>query len=75
MKHWKRKLPKYWALLTFQRRQSQAKEAVQVGNGYIYESKFRAIVPFVVGHNGEARWGFLSWTAVPRWRTFRLGWC
>ena len=33
----------------------QAKEVVQVGNGYICGSKSRPIVPFVVDHKGEAR--------------------
>ncbi|RPB15020.1 hypothetical protein P167DRAFT_571885 [Morchella conica CCBAS932] len=38
--------------------ESQAKEVFQVGDGYIHGSKFRAIVPFVVGHKGEGRWVF-----------------
>ena len=38
--------------------ESQAKEVVQVGRGYIYGEASRGIVPFVVSHNGEARWTF-----------------
>lgn len=38
--------------------ESQDKEVVQVGRGYIYGKTSRGIVPFVVGHNSEARWLF-----------------
>ncbi|RPB15818.1 hypothetical protein P167DRAFT_602907 [Morchella conica CCBAS932] len=37
---------------------ADAKKAVQVGHGYIYGSKFRAIIPLVVSHRDECRWVF-----------------
>ena len=38
--------------------ESQVKEVVKVGRGYIYGKTFRTIIPFVVSRNGEARWMF-----------------
>jgi hypothetical protein len=38
--------------------EADAKEVVQVGNGYIYGRKFSAIIPFVVSHGDESRWVF-----------------
>ena len=36
----------------------QAGEVAQVSNGIIYGTKYRPIDPFVVCHDGEARWIF-----------------
>jgi hypothetical protein len=55
--------------------ESQAKEVVEVGHGYIYGSKFRPVVPFVVGHKGEVVGFFSSWIAVPRCVSFGSGEC
>jgi hypothetical protein len=46
--------------------ETDAKVVVQVGDGFIRGPKKRTIVPLVVTHQDEARWVFLSWTAVPR---------
>jgi len=42
----------------------QAKEVVQKGNGYIHGLKYRAIVSFIVGYNGVARWVFFIANSV-----------
>ena len=38
--------------------EAEAKALVKVGNGYIHGLKSRAIAPFIVGHQDEARWVF-----------------
>lgn len=38
--------------------EAEAKALVEVGDGYIHGSKSRAVVPFIVGHQDEARWVF-----------------
>jgi hypothetical protein len=48
--------------------EADAKAVTEAYTGYIYGWKRRAIFPFIVGHESEARWGFFfsSWTALPR---------
>lgn len=38
--------------------EADAQQVVEVGEGYIHGSTFRAIAPFVVCYKGEARWVF-----------------